>query len=257
MTDYTLLSRLQDGSVDALLFDLDGVLTPTSDLHRTAWRQMFEPLLESFGVEPYSEADYFAYLDGKQRMDGVASVLESRGISLPTGGPDQDPGKQTIWSLAEQKNREFNVILEGEGVVAYPGSARLLKFVQRFPGARSAVVSSSKNAEEILRISGLDRYFEAVVDGSYAAAEGLPGKPSPDTFVRAAELLGSSPERSVVFEDAVSGVAAGKAGGFAEVIGVDRGAGHDALNKAGATLVVNDLGDLVPAGGSEEEGISK
>lgn len=247
-TDHTLMSELENGTVDTLLFDLDGVLTPTSDLHRTAWRQMFEPLLARAGVEPYSENDYYAYLDGKQRMDGVTSVLRSRGITLPVGGPDHvlAQGENSVWSLAEQKNDEFNQILAVSGVEPYPGSLALLEYVQRFPGVRAAVVSSSKNAPEILTISGLDRFFDAVVDGAYAADEGLPGKPSPDTYLRAAELLGSSPDRSVVFEDAVSGVAAGKAGAFREVIGVNRGAGVEALTDAGATVVVNDLGDLVP-----------
>ncbi|MFZ1381259.1 MAG: HAD-IA family hydrolase [Scrofimicrobium sp.] len=247
-TNQTLLTELESGQVNALLFDLDGVLTPTSDLHRVAWRQLFEPFLEKSGAQPYSEEDYYLYLDGKQRMDGVASVLHSRGIDLPWGGPDQQlaPEQASVWSLAEQKNDEFNSILADSGVQPYPGSLALLEYVGRFDGVRAAVVSSSKNASEILKMSGLDRFFDAVVDGAYAVDEGLPGKPNPDTFLRAAELLGSCPERAVVFEDAVSGVQAGSAGRFREVIGIDRGAGVDVLSEAGATVVVSDLGELLP-----------
>ncbi|WRS30155.1 HAD-IA family hydrolase [Actinomycetaceae bacterium MB13-C1-2] len=247
-TDQTLMTELETGRVTALLFDLDGVLTPTSDLHRMAWRQLFEPFLEELGASPYSEDDYYRYLDGKQRMDGVASLLRSREIELAWGGPDEAlaVGEASVWSLAEQKNAEFNSILADRGVQPYPGSLALLEYVQKFPGVRSAVVSSSKNAPEILRISGLDRFFDAVVDGTYAAEHGLPGKPSADTFLRAAELLDSSPAQSVVFEDAVSGVEAGSAGSFREVIGVDRGAGSEVLRRAGATVVVDDLGNLLP-----------
>lgn len=237
---------LESGEVDALLFDLDGVLTPTSDLHRRAWREMFSPVLEEHGATPYTEDDYFAHLDGRQRMDGVRGVLESRGIELAEGGPGQDSGALTIYSLAEQKNEDFNRILAGEGMGPYPGTARFLEYAAGFPGVKMAVVSSSKNAAPILQMAGLASYFDAVVDGTVAAREGLPGKPAPDTFVRAAGLLGTVPSKSIVFEDAISGVAAGRAGHFAHVVGVDRGAGAAELKNAGATMVVADLDELVP-----------
>lgn len=244
-----LVRRLQDGSVTALLFDLDGVLTPTIDLHKAAWADLFTPFLGSRGAEPYTEADYHAHVDGKARMDGVASVLASRGIALPLGGPDQSAeGADTVWSLAEEKNAAFSRILQEQGINPYPGSAAFLRWVSRFPDVKRAVVSSSKNAATVLQMSGLARYFPVVVDGTFAAEEGLEGKPSPETYLKAAELLGSRPEQAVVLEDALAGVAAGRAGNFGRVIGVDRGVGASALTESGADFTVEDLEELIPSG---------
>ncbi len=245
-TTTRLLDAIESGEIDTLLFDLDGVLTPTSDLHRRAWKALFDPVLVGHGVDPYVDADYFAHLDGKQRMDGVREVLESRGIELLEGGSGQDPGKMTVWSLAESKNDAFNQLLAREGIAPYPGTSAFLEYLQRFPGVKMGVVSSSRNAGTILEMSRLDKYFSTVVDGLVAAREGLSGKPSPDTFVRAAQNLNSFPSKAVVFEDALSGVAAGARGGFAYVVGIDRGAGRQSLLEGGATLVVDDLVELVP-----------
>lgn len=233
-------AALAGGQIDALLFDLDGVLTPTSDLHRHAWRLLFEPVLTAHGAEPYREEDYFDYIDGRPRFDGVRAVLESRGIFLPESGPET-----SIQAMGEHKNAVFNQILMEEGIRAYPGTQAYLDFLARWPQVKLAVVSSSRNAEQILQMAGLSDYFETVVDGLVAAREGIAGKPAPDTYVRAAEILGVSPDRAVVIEDATSGVQAGSAGGFAHTIGIDRGAGRDELLAAGATLVVDDVEELI------------
>lgn len=239
---------LAAGRFDALLFDLDGVLTPTSDLHRRAWRMLFEPVLRAHGAQPYSEDDYFAHIDGRPRIDGVRALLEARGIHLAEGDPEDSGKLDTIYSMSEHKNHLFTQILEEEGIQAYPGTQAYLDYLQKFPQVRLAVVSSSKNAEQILQMANLSRYFVAVVDGKVAARDGIAGKPAPDTYVRAAEILGTTPDRAVVVEDAISGVAAGAAGGFAHTIGVNRGAGRGELADAGATLIVDDLAELVVEG---------
>lgn len=231
----------------AHLFDLDGVITPTAEVHMDAWARMFEGFLASRGVsEPYTDADYFTHVDGRPRYDGVRAMLASRGIAVPEG-EDSDPGDQplgeeTVRGLGNRKNDLVLALLRSEGVAPYPGT---VAFLDALPDeARLAIVSSSRNAEEVLRAAGLRDRFEHVVDGRVAAAEGLPGKPAPDTFLRAAQLLGVEPAQSVVYEDAVSGVQAGAAGGFGAVIGVDRGAGAAELTAAGATLVVADLEEI-------------
>lgn len=230
--------------VDACLFDLDGVLTPTADVHMRAWSDMFNTFLRERGIsEPYTDDDYFAYVDGKPRYDGVRSFLASRDLSLPEGTVDDDPAAETICGLGNRKNEVFAAVLHNEGVQPYPGSVSLLDHLGTL-GTKVAVVSSSKNAEAVLEAAGLRHRFEVIVDGRVAAAEGLPGKPAPDTFWRAAELLGSSRDRSVVVEDALSGVTAGRAGGFVHVVGVDRGVGRQALADAGADVVVADLAEL-------------
>ena len=233
-------ASLATGQIDALLFDLDGVLTPTSDLHRRAWRMLFEPILEAHGAEPYREEDYFDHIDGRPRFDGVRAVLESRGIHLPEKGPGD-----SIQALGEHKNMVFHQILSDCGISAYPGTQAYLDFLEKFPQVKLAVVSSSRNAQQILEMAALSDYFETVVDGTTATREGIAGKPAPDTYVRAAEILGTSPERSVVIEDAISGVQAGSAGGFMHTIGVNRGTGRQELLAAGATLVVDDLAELI------------
>ncbi|MCL6422189.1 HAD-IA family hydrolase [Brachybacterium sp. JHP9] len=241
-------------SLRAHLFDLDGVITPTAEIHMRAWAEMFEGFLASRGIaEPYTDADYFAHVDGKPRYDGVRTFLASRGIELPEGDAedpsDQAPGEETVAGLGNRKNDQVLEMIRTAGVEPYPGT---VAYLDSLPAtARLAVVSSSKNAEEVLRGAGLRERFEFVVDGNVAHAEGLPGKPAPDTFVHAAQLLGCTIEESVVYEDAVAGVRAGAAGGFALVVGVDRGVGHETLREAGASLVVSDLSELVDGAGAQ------
>ncbi len=231
---------------DAALFDLDGVLTPTAEVHMRAWQQLFVDFLTKRGVvdQPYQERDYFDYIDGKPRYEGVASFLDSRGIKLSQGDPADGPELETICGLGNRKNAFFSAVLADEGVDAYPGSVELLDFLAE-RGTKIAVVSSSKNAPAVLEAAGLAERFEVVVDGNVAVERGLPGKPQPDTFVDAAAQLDATVERSVVFEDALSGVAAGRSGGFGLVVGVDRGVGPDQLTDAGADVVVQDLAELI------------
>jgi beta-phosphoglucomutase family hydrolase len=230
--------------VRAVLFDLDGVLTPTADVHMRAWERLFTPVLTERGIEaPYTDADYFAHVDGKPRYDGVRDLLASRGITLPEGTADDPPDAATVSGLGNRKNVIFSEILQTEGVQAYPGSMTMLdRLAER--GTAMAVVSSSRNAHTVLVAAGLATRFDVVVDGVLAGDLGLPGKPAPDTFLHAAEQLGAPIDTCVVIEDAVSGVRAGRAGGFGFVIGVDRGAGEGPLLDAGADLVVRDLDEL-------------
>lgn len=229
----------------AVLFDLDGVITPTAEIHMRAWSEMFNEYLASRGIaEPYTDEDYFAYVDGKPRYDGVRSFLESRGLALPDGDPADSPEKETVCGLGNRKNAAFNAVLARDGIAAYPGSLALLDQLAATDVAM-AIVSSSKNARAVLAAAGLADRFEVVVDGVVAAAEGLPGKPAPATFLRAAELVDADPARAVVVEDAISGVQAGHGGRFGLVIGVDRGVGEQALRDAGANVVVTDLEELV------------
>ncbi|MCU1567350.1 MAG: haloacid dehalogenase [Pseudarthrobacter sp.] len=228
----------------AILFDLDGVLTPTATVHEQAWQELFEGYLSSRPeVTGYSESDYFDHIDGKPRFDGVRDFLASRGIVLPEGPTDDDPANTTVQGLGNRKNRIFNDIVS-TGVEPFEGSVRFLEAVLG-RGLKVAVVSSSRNAPAVLEAAGLSHHFPVVVDGVVAAGEGLPGKPSPATYQYAARLLGLPSEECVVVEDAVSGVQAGEAGSFHSVIGVDRGAGRQTLLDAGATVVVNDLDELL------------
>ncbi|RMB57491.1 HAD family hydrolase [Tessaracoccus antarcticus] len=232
-------------SYRAWLFDLDGVITPTAEIHMLAWADMFNDFLTSRGLEdPYTDADYFTHVDGKPRYDGVRDFLASRGISVPEGTPGDDPAQETVCGLGNRKNDAFNTIIERDGVAPYPGSVALLDRL-RDVGARLAVVSSSKNAPQVLAAAGLADRFELVVDGTVARDQGLPGKPAPDTYEYAADSLGVAHEQSVVIEDAISGVAAGAAGAFGLVVGVNRGVGEPALTRAGADVVVSDLMELV------------
>ncbi|QGF23975.1 beta-phosphoglucomutase family hydrolase [Raineyella fluvialis] len=239
------VTALDWGSVDAALFDLDGVVTPTDEIHRRAWAEMFRDVLAEAGAPAWSDEDYFDHVDGRQRLDGVRAVLEARGLTLPEGSPDDPPRARTIHGLGARKNEAFLEVLHRQGIAGYPGSVRLLDHLAA-KGIATAVVSSSRNARLVLDTAGLTGRFDAVIDGLVAAEHDLPGKPAPDTYCYAARLLGVACDRAVVLEDAVSGVAAGRAGGFAAVVGVDRGVGADALLAAGADLVVTDLADLVP-----------
>jgi len=233
-------------SARAWLFDLDGVLTPTALVHMHAWARLFAPYLAAHDAAPYTEADYFAYIDGKPRYDGVRSLLASRGITLPEGSPDDSPDADTVCGLGNRKNVAFNETLAAEGVQAYPSSVAFLDEIQS-AGHLAAVVSSSRNAPMVLAAAGLADRFEIVVDGTYAIAEGLAGKPAPDTYERAAELLGVPTLSCAVVEDAESGVRAGAAGAFGLVVGIDRGVGREALLRHGADIVVNELDELIPS----------
>jgi beta-phosphoglucomutase family hydrolase len=240
-TDVSRLAGLR-----GVLFDLDGVLTPTAEVHMRAWGRMFGAFLAARGVAaPYTEADYFAHIDGKPRLDGVRDMLASRGITLPEGGPGDDAGAETVASLGDRKNAAFTAELAEHGVAPFPGSLRFLDAAIA-AGLAVAVVSSSRNAEPVLRAAGIRDRFTVVVDGEVAASAGLPGKPAPDTYLHAAGLLGLAAGDCAVIEDAHSGVQSGRAGAFGLVIGVDRGAGELELLASGADLVVDDLAELIP-----------
>jgi len=229
---------------DAALFDLDGVLTPTAEVHMRAWDKVFNAFLSDHGVaEAYTDADYFDFVDGKPRYDGVRSFLASRGLNLPDGELTDPTSAETVCGLGNRKNEAFGQVLADQGVDAFAGSVTLLDQLAG-RGTKIAVVSSSRNARAVLTASGLADRFEVVIDGEVAAAEDLAGKPSPATFVEAARRLGVPPERAVVFEDATSGVKAGHDGAFGLVVGVDRGAGEQALRAAGADVVVRELDEL-------------
>lgn len=239
------MTALDWSAYDAALFDLDGVVTPTAEVHMRAWSLMFNTFLTGRGLPAYTDDDYFAYVDGKPRYDGVRTFLAARGIVLPEGAPTDNPETETVCGLGNRKNLAFGEVLTNEGVEAYPGSVRLLDALQAL-GMPMAIVSSSRNAPAVLAAAGVTHYFSDVMHGGVAAERGLAGKPAPDTFLAAAGDLGAAVERSVVLEDAISGIQAGASGGFGLVIGVDRGAGSAALTEAGAGLVVADLEELVP-----------
>lgn len=228
---------------EAALFDLDGVITPTAEIHMQAWSEMFNAFLDA-DQPRYTDDDYFRFVDGKPRYDGVRDFLASRGITLPDGDPTDEPDARTVCGLGNRKNQQFNLIIERDGVTPYPGSKRLIEALAE-QGLKLAVVSSSKNAPAVLRAAQMDHFFKVIVDGNVAAREHIPGKPAPDMFRRAAELLQADERRCVVLEDAISGVQAGAAGDFALVVGVDRGVGPDELSKAGADIVVEDLEELL------------
>lgn len=237
--------RLEFFDAAAVLFDLDGVITPTAEVHMRAWATVFEALFADRGVQPsYSEADYFQHLDGRPRYDGVASLLASRGIEVPHGEPTDPDDADTVCGIGNRKNAVFSALLESEGIAAYPGSLAVLDRLGLL-GIPAAIVSSSKNAVPVLAAAHLADRFPVIVDGVVAAAEGLPGKPQPDIFLAGAARLQVDPANAVVVEDAISGVTAGAAGHFGLVVGVDRGVGSTALRDAGADLVVSDLADLL------------
>jgi beta-phosphoglucomutase family hydrolase len=234
--------------IRAALFDLDGVLTPTAKVHEAAWAKMFNGFLErrdGRDFDPFIEDDYLTYVDGKPRYEGVRSFLESRNIYLPEGDPDDAPGDGTVCALGNAKNDMFNEVLEFDGVEPYPDGVALLDALANTP-VRLAVVSSSANAVAVLEAAELRDRFEFVMDGLVARERELAGKPQPDTFLAAAAQLDADAGTSVVLEDAVSGVAAGRNGSFAVVVGVDRTGSEDQLREAGADIVVSDLRDISP-----------
>jgi beta-phosphoglucomutase family hydrolase len=237
--------------VRACLFDLDGVLTQTARVHAAAWKQMFDDYLRERaertggGFVPFDVADdYGEYVDGKPRNDGVRSFLESRGIELPEGEAGDPPGAETVLGLGNRKNELVLALIHDHGVEPYEGSVRYLE-AARDAGLRRAVVSSSTNCRDVLIAAGIEGFFEARIDGHVAEREGLAGKPAPDTFLAGSRALGVDPEDAAVFEDALAGVEAGSAGGFACVIGVDRVGHADGLREHGATVVVQDLAELL------------
>lgn len=230
----------------AVLFDLDGVLTPTALVHAAAWKRTFDPLLESIpDARPFDDHDYRTYVDGRPRYDGVAAFLESRGVELPWGTPDDAAGFDTVCAVGNLKNERVAEILETETIAPYPGSVALIDHLDSLD-LQKAVVSASANAARVLAAADLSKRFSARVDGVVARQLGLSGKPSPDPFLEGARRLGVDPADCVVIEDAVSGVEAGRAGGFGLVIGVDRHDDPEALALAGADVVVADLGELAP-----------
>jgi len=237
--------------IRACLFDVDGVLTKTAAVHAAAWKEMFDAFLRERALrdgEPFvafdAVRDYDEYVDGKLRDDGVRSFLESRGIRLPDGRHDDPPELDTAAGLANRKNELVLVMIRRQGVEAYAGSVRYAAAV-RDAGLRRAVVSASENCGEFLAAAGIDDLFEVRVDGLVAEREHLPGKPAPDTYLAAAERLGVPPAEAAVFEDALAGVDAGRAGGFRFVVGVDRVGQADALREHGADVVVADLAELL------------
>jgi beta-phosphoglucomutase family hydrolase len=241
--------RLPDG-ITACLFDLDGVLTRTAVVHAAAWKRMFDDYLreraERTGEDwrPFDDADYTQYVDGMPRADGVRSFLRSRGITLPEGDTDDPPEAETVRGLGTRKNDLVVRLIREQGVEVYEGSVRFVE-AAKAAGLRRAVVSSSNNTAEVLRITGIEDLFEARIDGVVAEREGLPGKPAPDTFLAGARALGVEPANAAVFEDALAGVEAGRAGAFGYVIGVDRHGDPDGLAQRGADIVVADLAELL------------
>ncbi len=238
-------------TIRACLFDLDGVLTKTATVHAAAWKEMFDGFLrerakhDGTDFAPFdSTHDYDEYVDGKQRADGVRSFLASRGIELPEGTPDDPPEAETVAGLGNRKNVLVLEMIHTRGVEAYAGSVDYVRAV-RAAGLKRAVVSSSANCREVLEAAGIADLFELRVDGIVAAREHLRGKPAPDMFLAGARKLGVEPGDAAVFEDALAGVAAGAAGKFGIVVGVDRAGQADALREHGADIVVSDLAELL------------
>ena len=237
--------------ITTCLFDLDGVLTQTAKIHAQAWKQMFDDFLRDWAertnepFEPFDRpTDYDEYVDGKPRLDGVHSFLESRGIDIPMGSPSDAPEQDTVHALGTRKNNLVLDLIQDQGVEPYAGS---VTFVQRArdQGLRRAVVSSSTNCREVLVAAGIEHMFEVRIDGTVAEREGLAGKPAPDTFLAGARAFDAEPVEAAVFEDAQAGVQAGRAGDFGWVVGVDRTGQAEALRQRGADVVVEDLAELL------------
>jgi beta-phosphoglucomutase family hydrolase len=242
--------QLPDG-ITTCLFDLDGVLTQTAAVHARAWKAMFDEFLHDWSERtgaPFQEfdrpTDYDEYVDGKPRLDGVASFLESRGIDLPMGSPSDPPEADTVHGLGTRKNNLVLELIRRQGVEPFEGSVRFAEEA-REEGLRRAVVSSSTNCEDVLVAAGIDHLFETIIDGVVAERDGLAGKPAPDTFLAGARVLEAEPAQAVVFEDAQAGVEAGRAGNFGWVVGVDRTGQAEALRRRGADVVVKDLSELI------------
>jgi beta-phosphoglucomutase family hydrolase len=238
-------------SIRACLFDLDGVLTKTAKVHDAAWKEMFDAFLRERSAAsgqpfvPFDPVkDYDEYVDGKPRADGTRSFLASRGITLPEGSPDDPPDAQTVFGLGNRKNQIVLKRIRTDGVEAYDGSVRYVRAVKD-AGLPRAVVSSSANCRDVLEAAHIADLFDAEIDGIVAERDHLRGKPAPDTYLAGARALRVEPAAAAVFEDALAGVASGRAGGFGFVVGVDRVGQADALRQDGADVVVTDLGDLL------------
>jgi beta-phosphoglucomutase family hydrolase len=245
---------LPDG-ISACLFDMDGVVTQTAVVHAAAWKEMFDDFLRDHAARTGTEfvpfdpaADYDTYVDGKPRLDGTRSFLESRGIHLPEGTPDDPPGAPTIYGLSNRKNELVLAKLAAGGVQVYEDTVRYIRAV-REKGIKTAIVSSSANTKQVLDSANLSDLFDVRVDGLIAAERGLRGKPAPDTFLAAAAELDATPDHAAVFEYALAGVEAGRAGHFALVVGVDRVGQAEELKKHGADIVVKDLAELLDQDG--------
>ncbi len=243
---------LPDG-VRVCLFDLDGVLTQTAKVHAAAWKQMFDAYLrdraERTGTPfvPFDEVkDYDDYVDGRPRYEGVRRFLEARDIEIPEGGPGDPPSAETIHGLGDRKNEIVLRLIREQGVEPYEGSVRYVKAAVQ-AGLRRAVVSSSTNCRDVLQAAGIEDLFEVRIDGVVAEREHLHGKPAPDTFLAGAKAFGAAPSEAAVFEDALAGVEAGRAGEFGCVVGVDRVGQAEQLRAHGASIVVSDLSELLPA----------
>jgi beta-phosphoglucomutase family hydrolase len=237
---------------EAVLFDMDGVITDTVSIHATCWKTMFDEFLQKWArrnAEPFRAfdvvTDYKRHVDGKPRYHGVRDFLKSRGITLPEGTPEDPATAETVCGLGNRKNELVNELLASTGVEAYAGTVAFLKYLRRM-SIKTAVVTSSQNCQAVLRTAKVDDLFDARVDGDVLVEQGLAGKPAPDSFLKAAEMLGVVPERIAVIEDAISGVRAGADGGFGIVIGVARKGNAEELKAHGAQLVVNDLAELLP-----------
>lgn len=241
---------LPDGVI-ACLFDLDGVVTQTARVHSAAWKDMFDGFLRQRAEAtrtpfvPFDQADYITYVDGKPRLDGTRSFLQSRDIELPEGTPEDAPGALTVWGLSNQKNNLVLDMFAKGGVDVYPGTVSYIRSAKKDLGIKTAIVSSSANTKQVLEGVGLSDLFDVRVDGVVAAERGLAGKPAPDTFLAAAKELNVTAAQAAVFEDALSGVAAGRAGNFALVVGVDRVGQTTGLYEHGADIVVKDLAELM------------
>ncbi len=238
-------------TITACLFDMDGVITQTAKVHDKAWKEMFDEFLKDWSKahnQPFvpfdADKDYNEYVDGKPRTDGIESFLQSRNIKLPEGQESDQPGTQTVYGLGNRKNDLFVQVMKRDGVQPYEGSVRYLEAVRK-AGLRTAIVSSSANTADVLKVAGVADYFEVRIDHQAAQEHHLKGKPAPDTFLEAARELGVPAANAVVYEDAQSGVAAGKAGHFGFVVGVDRVGQADQLRAHGADVVVKDLADLL------------
>ena len=251
MADSNKGQVITSAKYNAVLFDLDGVITDTAGLHAACWKQMFDEYLQKHAAQrgeafhPFDlEVDYRLYVDGKPRFDGVRDFLSSRDIHLPEGNMDDPSHAETVIGLGNCKNELVNKLIEEIGVQPYEGSVRLIHQL-RDRGFKIAVVTSSQNCTAVLKATKLDKVFEVQVDGNMLHERHLAGKPAPDMFLLAAKLLGVEPQRAIVIEDAISGVQAGSSGHFGLVIGVARKGNAEELRHNGAQLVVNDLGDLV------------
>ena len=238
-------------AVQSCLFDLDGVLVSTVASHATAWKRMFDAFLRKQAERdgkpfvPFDiDHDYSQYVDGMKREDGVRTFLASRHITVPEGNPDDPPEAETVYGLGNRKNEALHATIEANGVEVYPGSVEFVRAV-RADSVATAVVSSSANAPWILEVAGIDSLFDACIDGTYAAQHHVAGKPAPDMFLAGARAVGTEPSACAVFEDALAGVQAGRAGNFGLVVGVDRHSDADGLRAHGADIVVTDLSDLL------------